>query len=78
MGLSYIFYLTLPKKRGGKSRIFDFFRRKCWKFPKIFVPLHPLCSPDGGIGRRAGLKHQWGNPCRFDPGSGYKYRLLIA
>ena len=28
-------------------------------------------SPDGGIGRRAGLKHQWSNPCRFDPGSGY-------
>ena len=28
--------------------------------------------PDGGIGRRAGLKHQWSNPCRFDPGSGYK------
>ena len=28
--------------------------------------------PDGGIGRRAGLKHQWGNPSRFDPGSGYK------
>ena len=28
-------------------------------------------SPDGGIGRRAGLKHQWGDPCRFDPGSGY-------
>ena len=31
----------------------------------------PALSPDGGIGRRAGLKHQWGNPCRFDPGSGY-------
>ena len=31
--------------------------------------------PDGGIGRRAGLKHQWSNPCRFDPGSGYKKRL---
>ena len=30
--------------------------------------------PDGGIGRRAGLKHQWGNPSRFDPGSGYKER----
>ncbi len=29
-------------------------------------------SPDGGIGRRAGLKHQWSNPCRFDPGSGYR------
>ena len=28
-------------------------------------------SPDGGIGRRAGLKHQWSNPSRFDPGSGY-------
>ena len=32
--------------------------------------MHPL-SPDGGIGRRAGLKHQWGNPSRFEPGSGY-------
>ena len=30
-----------------------------------------VTSPDGGIGRRAGLKHQWSNPCRFDPGSGY-------
>ena len=29
-------------------------------------------SPDGGIGRRVGLKHQWSNPCRFDPGSGYR------
>ena len=28
-------------------------------------------SPDGGIGRRVGLKHRWSNPCRFDPGSGY-------
>ena len=33
---------------------------------------HPSTSPDGGIGRRAGLKHQWSNPCRFDPGSGYQ------
>ena len=29
-------------------------------------------SPDGGIGRRAGLKHRWSNPSRFDPGSGYQ------
>ena len=39
-----------------------------------FAEMTYLCnrkSPDGGIGRRAGLKHQWGNPCRFDPGSGY-------
>ena len=36
--------------------------------------MYYLCnalSPDGGIGRRAGLKHQWSNPSRFDPGSGY-------
>ena len=36
---------------------------------------------DGGIGRRAGLKHQWGNPCRFDPGSEYDrppYNRLIV
>ena len=40
---------------------------------------HPSTSPDGGIGRRAGLKHQWSNPCRFDPGSGYptKCKCLI-
>ena len=31
--------------------------------------------PDGGIGRRAGLKHQWSNPCRFDPGSGYELQI---
>ena len=28
---------------------------------KIDLPLHPLRRPDGGIGRRVGLKHQWGN-----------------
>ena len=33
--------------------------------------------PDGGIGRRAGLKHQWSNPSRFDPGSGYKELLIL-
>ena len=42
---------------------------------KIYVPLHTL-SPDGGIGRRAGLKHQWSNPSRFDPGSGYNKSLV--
>lgn len=31
----------------------------------------PSTSPDGGIGRRDGLKHRWSNPSRFDPGSGY-------
>ena len=36
------------------------------------ITFAPALGPDGGIGRRAGLKHQWGNPSRFDPGSGYK------
>ena len=47
-------------------------------FPKNFVVKKNIrtfasaLSPDGGIGRRAGLKHQWSNPSRFDPGSGYR------
>ena len=36
------------------------------------VVLTTKSCPDGGIGRRAGLKHQWSNPSRFEPGSGYK------
>ncbi len=35
-------------------------------------PLRKSC-PDGGIGRRAGLKHQCRKACRFDPGSGYLF-----
>ena len=38
---------------------------------KKFVTLHRK-RPDGGIGRRDGLKHRWGDPSRFEPGSGYK------
>ena len=44
------------------------------KFGSV-LGFHYICTlticPDGGIGRRAGLKHQWSDPCRFDPGSGY-------
>ncbi len=43
---------------------------KIWRIKEKGLILHAE-SPDGGIGRRAGLKHQWSNPCRFDPGSGY-------
>ena len=47
---------------------------------KKLLPLHSQLRnnncPDGGIGRRAGLKHQWGNPSRFDPGSGYE-KILV-
>ena len=32
---------------------------------------HPN-RPDGGIGRRDGLKHRWSNPSRFEPGSGHQ------
>ena len=35
--------------------------RNYLSFKKIALPLHRFSSPDGGIGRRAGLKHQWGN-----------------
>ena len=41
-----------------------------------FAPSFKRRRPDGGIGRRAGLKHQWGNPSRFDPGSGYEEILV--
>ena len=37
----------------------------------LYLHSRNTSCPDGGIGRRAGLKHQWSNPCRFDPGSGY-------
>ena len=46
----------------NKKRTFALAKRQC---------------PDGGIGRRAGLKHQWGNPSRFEPGSGYSRRLRV-
>ena len=39
--------------------------------PHAHRQLKQHTSPDGGIGRRAGLKHQWSNPCRYDPGTGY-------
>ncbi len=35
-------------------------------FFSIFAPAmftNNAKCPDGGIGRRAGLKHQWGNTC---------------
>ena len=42
-----------------------------------YLPLMTAC-PDGGIGRRDGLKHRWSNPSRFDPGSGYPSRDLSS
>ena len=49
-------------------------RRKVCRYEKKVVPLQPQSRnkqcfkrcPDGGIGRRAGLKHQW---IHFHPGS---------
>ena len=43
----------------------------------FFAYLGTRLSPDGGIGRRAGLKHQWGNPSRFEPGSGYSEGRIV-
>ena len=53
--------------------------------PENFAELKKCCTfahakrqrPDGGIGRRAGLKHQCRKASRFEPGSGYSKRLLI-
>ncbi len=41
----------------------------------IFAP--PKKSPDGGIGRRAGLKNQFFRECRFDSGSGYEEKKPV-
>ena len=62
-----------PQKGGilKKSPAYPLVSVKCCTFAAVLTP-----SPDGGIGRRAGLKHQWGNPCRFDPGSGYMETLV--
>ena len=54
-----------------EKQVFSVFSDENLPFHKKYTYLCTHKSPDGGIGRRAGLKHQWGNPCRFDPGSGY-------
>ena len=56
-----------------------FFISLCEIFCKLKKYMY-LCigfgkSPDGGIGRRAGLKHQCRKASRFEPGSGY-YKSL--
>lgn len=37
---------------------------------------HHIC-PDGGIGRRAGLKHQCRKASRFEPESGYIIKAKV-
>ena len=58
-----------------------FFISLCEIFCKLKKYMY-LCigfgkSPDGGIGRRAGLKHQCRKASRFEPGSGY-YKSLVS
>ena len=60
-------YLCISNRKARPSRA---------SFRPDFRLQKSTTSPDGGIGRRAGLKHQWSNPCRFDPGSGYKQKRL--
>ena len=62
-GLELLYNSTWRVQNGG-------FR--IWNIGNLFLILQSDKGPDGGIGRRAGLKHQWSNPCRFDPGSGYR------
>ena len=53
----------------GSSPVFRSSKR--FLIVNVLIINYQLIRPDGGIGRRAGLKHQWSNPSRFDPGSGY-------
>ena len=73
--------ITIIKR---EKQVFSVFSDENLPFTKIYINFaaqnraFPTSKgPDGGIGRRAGLKHQWGNPCRFDPGSGYFYKNQI-
>ena|GEM_PF-3287156 len=46
-----------------------------WLSRQLLVGRHLVTKrhcPDGGIGRRVGLKHRCRKAYRFDPGSGYK------
>lgn len=80
--ITSVFYPSLLSKSNGFSLPFFSVRDRgaIKKSNKNFVisqKMYYLCnalSPDGGIGRRAGLKHQWSNPSRFDPGSGYQVK----
>ena len=73
-----VFFVVLKKKTAGNEKKIQFFNLKSLIFCYLCTrkSAQALC-PDGGIGRRAGLKHQWGNPCRFDPGSGYEFNSTV-
>ncbi len=62
-------YLCISNRKARPSRA---------SFRPDFRLQKSTTSPDGGIGRRAGLKHQWSNPCRFDPGSGYGSGVSVS
>ncbi len=57
--------------KGSGKQLLEKFSHKKFVNSNIICTFATANRPDGGIGRRAGLKHQWGNPSRFEPGSGY-------
>ena len=69
------------KKKLIFPTIYNIFALLTRRSTTFSIPARPSLpdakSPDGGIGRRAGLKHQWSNPCRFDPGSGYQKMQVL-
>ena len=67
-------HLFLHQKQMSKSPVITKLVAPILHKRKIVITFAPQRSPDGGIGRRAGLKHQWSNPSRFDPGSGYRLK----
>ena len=70
-------HLFLHQKQMSKSPVITKLVAPILHKRKIVITFAPQRSPDGGIGRRAGLKHQWSNPSRFDPGSGYRNIFTI-
>ena len=72
MEKSNTFALLNTKVFPSRALFQTWFKRPLHTKPSAHRQPKQHTSPDGGIGRRAGLKHQWSNPCRFDPGSGYE------
>ena len=59
-------HLFLHQKQMSKSPVITKLVAPILHKRKIVITFAPQRSPDGGIGRRAGLKHQW---IHFHPGS---------
>ena len=65
--LSVLIEIIHYHKDSSFSRVFEFtglndLLKFCWKAQNIYLRLPKKNRPDGGTGRRAGLKNQWALP----------------